>query len=108
MIICKNCGAGGDQKYYPGCGQALQIERISVHSLLDEVAHTFWHFEKSFPYTLKELAINPGTTQKRYLSGIRLRYQKPFPFFAISVTFCALALFFHLQKYSKSNSPVLL
>jgi hypothetical protein len=32
--------------------------------------------------------------QRKYLSGIRLRYQKPFPLFAISVTFCALALFF--------------
>jgi len=94
MIICKNCGAEGDQKYCPGCGQALLAERISMHSLLDEVAHTFWHFEKGFLYTLKELAINPGTTQRKYLSGIRLRYQKPFPFFAISVTFCAIALFF--------------
>jgi hypothetical protein len=94
MIICRNCGAEGDQKYCPGCGQALQAERISMHTLLHEVAHTFWHFEKGFLYTLKELAINPGTTQKRYLSGTRLRYQKPFPLFAISVTFCALALFF--------------
>lgn len=94
MIICQNCGAEGDQKYCPGCGQALQPERISMHSLLHEVAHTFWHFEKGFLYTLKELAINPGTTQRKYLSGIRLRYQKPFPLFAISVTFCALALFF--------------
>ena len=94
MIICQNCGAEGDQKYCPGCGQALQAERISMHSLLHEVAHTFWHFEKGFLYTLKELAINPGTTQRKYLSGIRLRYQKPFPLFAICVTFCALALFF--------------
>lgn len=94
MIICQNCGAGGDQKYCPGCGQALQAERISMHTLLHEVAHTFWHFEKGFLYTLKELAINPGTTQRKYLSGIRLRYQKPFPLFAISVTFCAIALFF--------------
>ena len=61
---------------------------------MHEVAHTFWHLEKGFLYTLKELAINPGTTQRKYLSGIRIRYQKPFPLFAISVTFCALALFF--------------
>ncbi|HEU5165796.1 MAG TPA: DUF3667 domain-containing protein [Chitinophagaceae bacterium] len=94
MIICLNCGTEGDQKYCPGCGQALQIERISINSLLHEVAHTFWHLEKGFLYTLKELAINPGTTQRKYLSGIRLRYQKPFPLFAISVTICALALFF--------------
>jgi hypothetical protein len=94
MIVCQNCGSEGDQKYCPGCGQALQIERISINSLLHEVAHTFWHLEKGFLYTLKELAINPGTTQRKYLSGIRLRYQKPFPLFAISVTVCALALFF--------------
>jgi len=62
--------------------------------LLHEVAHTFWHLEKGFLYTLKELAISPGTTQRKYISGIRVRYQKPFPLFAISVTFCALALFF--------------
>jgi len=83
MIVCQNCGSEGDQKYCPGCGQALQIERISINSLLHEVAHTFWHLEKGFLYTLKELAINPGTTQRKYLSGIRLRYQKTFPLFAI-------------------------
>ena len=93
MKVCQNCGGEGDQKYCPNCGQALQIERININSLLHEVAHTFWHLEKGFLYTLKELAINPGTTQRKYLSGIRIRYQKPFPLFAISVTFCALALF---------------
>jgi hypothetical protein len=93
MIVCQNCGSEGDQKYCPGCGQALVAERISIQYLLHEVAHTFWHLEKGFLYTLKELAINPGTTQRKYISGIRLRYQKPFPLFAISGTFCALALF---------------
>ena len=92
MKVCQNCGGEGDQKYCPNCGQALQIERININSLLHEVAHTFWHLEKGFLYTLKELAIR--TTQRKYLSGIRIRYQKPFPLFAISVTFCALALFF--------------
>lgn len=94
MKTCLNCGAEGGQKYCPNCGQALQIERISIKSLLHEVAHTFWHLEKGFLYTLKELAIHPGTTQRKYLSGIRLCYQKPFPLFTISVTFCALALYF--------------
>jgi hypothetical protein len=42
MIICQNCGAEGDQKYCPGCGQALQAHRISMHTLLHEVAHIFW------------------------------------------------------------------
>ena len=103
MIICQNCGVRGDQKYCSGCGQALQAERISMHTLLHEVAHTFWHFEKGFLYTLKELAINPGTTQRKYLSGIRLHYQKPFSLFAISVTFGALALFFIYKNASNQS-----
>jgi uncharacterized membrane protein YvbJ len=48
MIVCQNCGSEGDQKYCPGCGQALQPERISINSLLHEVAHTFWHLKKAF------------------------------------------------------------
>jgi hypothetical protein len=103
MIICQNCGGAGDQVYCPQCGQALETKRISMHHLLHEVAHTFWHLEKGFLFTLKELAIHPGTTQRKYLSGVRLRYQKPFPLFAISVTICALALYLiylHAQRQS--------
>jgi len=48
MKICLNCGGESDQKYCPGCGQALHAERISMRTLLHEVGHTFWHFEKSF------------------------------------------------------------
>jgi Protein of unknown function (DUF3667) len=101
MIVCQNCGNEGDQSYCPGCGQPLQAKRITFHHLMHEVAHTFWHLEKGFLYTLKELGCNPGTMQKKYLSGIRLRYQKPFPLFAISGTVCALALFLIYR-----NAPV--
>jgi hypothetical protein len=94
MIVCRNCGSEGDQKYCPGCGQVLQIERININSLLHEVAHTFWHLEKGFLLYIEGTRHQSGTTQRKYLSGIRIRYQKPFPLFAISVTFCALALFF--------------
>jgi len=93
MIVCQNCGYEGEQIYCSNCGQPLTIKRISLAHLLHEVTHTFWHLEKGFLYTLKELATRPGTMQKRYLSGFRLRYQKPFPLFAISGTFGALALF---------------
>jgi hypothetical protein len=78
MIVCQNCGNEGDQKYCPGCGQVLLAERVSMHYLFHEVINTFWHLEKGFLYTLKELAIRPGTMQRKYLSGIRLRYQSRF------------------------------
>jgi hypothetical protein len=93
MIICQNCGYEGEQIYCSNCGQPLIIKRISLAHLLHEVTHTVWHLEKGFLYTLKELAIHPGTMQRRYLSGLRLRYQKPFSLFAISGTFGALYYF---------------
>ena len=93
MIVCQNCGYEGEFVYCSNCGQPLEARRINMHHLLHEVTHTFWHLEKGFLYTLKELAINPGTMQRKYLIGLRLKYQKPFPLFAISGTFCALALF---------------
>ena len=92
--ICQNCGNEGSEVYCSKCGQPLEIKRITLQHILHEVAHTFWHLENGFLYTLKELATHPGTMQRKYLSGIRLRYQKPFPLFAISVTICALALYF--------------
>lgn len=101
MIVCRNCGNVGDQVYCPKCGQVLQPKRISLHHLFNEVVNTFWHLDKGFLYTLKELGSNPGTMQKKYLSGNRLRYQKPFPLFAISGTLCALALFLIYR-----NAPV--
>jgi len=94
MIVCQNCGYEGGHIYCSNCGQALEARRISMSHLYHEVAHTFWHLEKGFLFTLKELARSPGMMQKKYLSGLRLHYQKPFPLFAISGTICALALFF--------------
>ena len=86
-------GFEDDKKYCPNCGQALEVKRINMPHLFHEFAHTFWHLEKGFLYTLKELGRHPGTMQRKYLSGLRLRYQKPFPLFAISGTICALALY---------------
>jgi len=103
MIICHNCGYEGEQKFCSNCGQPLTITRIDMPHLFHEFAHTFWHLEKGFLYTLKELARQPGTMQRKYLSGLRLRYQKPFPLFAISGTFCALALYL-IYKHAPNQS----
>ena len=93
MSVCQNCGYEAEHLYCSNCGQLLNAKRISLGHLLHEVTHTFWHLEKGFLYTLKELGTNPGTMQRKYLDGLRLPYQKPFPLFAISATLCALALF---------------
>ncbi len=94
MVVCQNCGYVSEQKFCSNCGQPMQVHRIDIRHLLHEVAHTFWHLEKGFLFTLKELGRHPGTMQRKYLSGLRLPYQKPFSLYAISGTFCALALYF--------------
>src|SRR5262245_8742825 len=92
-MVCPNCGYESDQRFCSSCGQPMMIHRIDMAHLLHEVAHTFWHLEKGFLFTLKELGRHPGTMQRKYLSGLRLPYQKPFSLYAISGTFCALALY---------------
>lgn len=94
MIICQNCGYEGDHVYCSNCGQPLHAKRISLSHLWHEVTHTFWHLEKGLLFTLKQLATKPGTMQRKYLSGLRLHYQKPFPLFAITGTFGALSIYF--------------
>ena len=91
--LCINCGSQVTTDFCPECGQKSRIHRISISHLAHEVAHTFWHLEKGIIFTLKELALHPGQMQQSYLAGYRVKYQKPFSFFAITGTICALALY---------------
>ena len=79
------------------------MKRINMPHLFHEFAHTFWHLEKGFLYTFKELARHPGSMQRNYLSGYQLRYQKPSSLFAISGTVCALALYL-IYKHAPDQS----
>lgn len=90
---CKNCGHDGEGKFCAACGQKLHVGRIKLSSILHDVVHSYTHFDKGFLYTLKELAIHPGTLQRNYLEGHRVRNQKPFPMFISMATICALALY---------------
>jgi len=103
MIACQNCGFQGEEKFCSNCGQLLEFHRVTMPHLFHEFAHTFWYLEKGFLYTLKELGRNPGTMQKKYLAGLQLHYQKPFPLFAISGTVCALALYL-IYKHAPNQS----
>ena len=50
--------------------------------------------DKEFFYTLKNLAVHPGTMQKNYLQGERKTNQKPFPLFFICASVRAIILHF--------------
>ena len=94
MPVCKHCSLEGEGKYCFNCGEVYKTERITIHSLLHEVVHTLTHADKGFFYTLKNLAIHPGTMQKNYLQGERKTNQKPFPLFFICASVAAVVLHF--------------
>ena len=93
MPICSNCHAEVSGKFCSHCGQPLITKRISLSSIMHEVFHTFTHLDKGYGYTLKELIRRPGSMQRNYLAGTRARHQKPFSYFFINATLCALIFY---------------
>lgn len=93
MIKCKNCFHSSSGKYCPKCGQIMKTERITLKHLLLELIHMLTHVDKGFLYSLKQLALHPGTMQKKYLEGFRTQHQKPFSMFFICGTVTAFALY---------------
>jgi hypothetical protein len=103
LLICKLCkNPVGSGKYCSECGQAIAVKKISVGSIVHEIFHFFTHVDKGLPYTIKRLAVHPGTMQREYLEGQRVKHQKPFSMFLITATLTALALYWLniiLSKY---------
>jgi hypothetical protein len=92
--VCKACRyPSGDGKYCKHCSQPVEVKRITLGSLGHEVFHFFTHVDKGFPYTVKKLLREPGTMQREYLEGVRVKHQKPFSMFLISATIVALTLY---------------
>ena len=104
MAICKNCGHQGTGKYCSECAQPYEVRRITIGTIVHEVTHLFTHLDKGFLYTLRELAIHPGSMQKNYLNGARSRYQKPFSVFFICATLAGLAIYLMTQPSSSAGS----
>lgn len=82
LLFCKSCKSPvASGKYCTECGQAISVKRISVGSIVHEVFHFFTHVDKGLPFTIKKLITHPGTMQREYLDGNRIRHQKPFSMF---------------------------
>jgi Protein of unknown function (DUF3667) len=109
--VCKTCGFSGAGDYCSHCGQPYQTRRITLSSLLHDVLHFFTHFEKGFPYTLKQLVIAPGHMQRTFLEGDRARHQKPFSMFFICATLVAVSRYWILKalynNYQAGDIPEL-
>jgi hypothetical protein len=93
VVVCKSCSSQGTGNYCGNCGAKYETKRITLSGLLHEVLHFFTHFDKGFPFTLKQLLIEPGVPQKQYVEGARSLYQKQFSMFFICASISALALY---------------
>lgn len=100
---CKHCGTSGSDNFCSNCGHPLYHKRIMLPGLLHEVVHTFTHFEKGYLLVIKQLAVTPGTMQKRYLEGYGGKSQKPFPMFVICGTLCALVLYLTNRSFNNDE-----
>jgi hypothetical protein len=98
---CKGCGHSGTGYYCSRCGMPYTIKRISMRGLLHDIFHLFTHLDKGFGFTLKKLIREPGTMQREYVEGDRIRHQKPFSMFFICATIAALTRYWIYQVLLK-------
>ena len=74
-----------------------EIKRIDAKYISHEIQHLL-HFDKGFPFTLKELLIRPGKAVREYLRENREKYVKPIVFLVFSaVIYTFLIHFFHIE-----------
>ena len=86
MPTCLNCGTFISENFCPNCGQKKDVEKLTWHSLIEEIFHFFSHIEKGFLNTSFKLLIRPDIVIGEYLEGKRKKYFKPLSLFLIWVT----------------------
>jgi hypothetical protein len=81
--LCLNCGQPISGTFCSACGQKTSTSRFTMSQLAHDFFHGFFHVDRGFFYTAKELMIRPGPTLKNYLAGQRIRHFNPFTFIVI-------------------------
>ena len=73
------------------------IKRIDAHYISHEIQHLL-HFEKGFPFTVRELLLRPGKSVREFLFEDRNKYVKPVIFLIVSsIIFTLITQFFHIE-----------
>jgi hypothetical protein len=87
---CLNCEHAIRENFCPACGQKTDTHKLDWHYVFHEVPHSFFHLEKGFFLTIKELTIRPGFAIRDFLDGKRTRYFKPFTYLVLLGTIAGL------------------
>ena len=86
MHTCKFCAETFDSNFCPNCGKPKNIKRIDRHFIIHELIHSVFHVDGGIFYTIKELAVRPGESVRKYIDGEKERFKhfKPFGFLILS------------------------
>lgn len=75
---CLNCHQPLSGAFCTHCGQpAATPARITLKGILAEIPNILLDWDRSLPYTLREMVLRPGPTLLRYLRGERARFFRP-------------------------------
>lgn len=102
---CRACGNAGTGKFCCQCGQKYGVERITLKGLVEELFRLLTNLDRGIGYTIKRLILAPGFMQREYIEGDRVRHQKPFSLFLITLTFTALIRYW-ISTYQASYFQV--
>lgn len=105
MHHCANCSRPAYDKYCSHCGQKVNLERISLSYLWEELFHFFTHIDKGFLFTSWKMIVSPGKTPLEYVAGRRKVYQSPVSYFLIWITIYILFLYW-LEKIFGQNAVI--
>lgn len=86
MPTCVKCQTEFTGNYCYNCGHPVQPKRITGNYILSEIGSVL-NFQKGILYTIKGLAISPGSDVRKFIGEDRNRLVKPILFILI----CSLA-----------------
>lgn len=86
QMHCLNCQTPIVSNYCPACGQSVRVGRITGREIYKGILESVGNVDRGFLYTLVSLLRNPVALTRDYLSGKRVRHQKPMTFFLIITT----------------------
>ncbi len=92
--------------FCPNCGQKPMNPKSSMHDLLHEFFHTFWHLDGKFFQTLHHLLI-PGKLTTEFFKGHLKRYAHPIQLFLVLGAFAFGMLGSQMAKTEEKAEAVI-